>query len=334
MQSLTWHLVQGLRQRGAEVSVFAAPGSDPRLGYTPLHPETVHLSASARRDVSMPAEEWLVQHHAFLGLMLELARRTDVDVVHNNSLHHLPVAMSEVVPAPVVTTLHTPPTPWLESAVQLSRGPHQYVAVSRYTRDQWRHAVDASVVPNGVDTTAWGRGPGGDDLVWSGRIVPEKAPHLAIDVARAAGRRLRLAGPVSDLDYHRREVLPRLEGRDDVVHLGHLRQHHLAEVVGSSAACLVTPTWDEPYGLVAAEALSCGTPVVGFARGGLVEVVDESCARLVPDGDVAAAAAAVEEAVGLSRDDARARARSHCSVDVMVEAYLSLYAELAWRHAA
>ncbi|MGZ5398527.1 MAG: glycosyltransferase [Nocardioides sp.] len=335
MQALTWHLVRGLRARGVAVSVFAAPGSDPHLGSTPLYAVPLELSCAARTDVSMQPQEWLAQHHAYLRLMLDLSRRNDVDVVHNNSLHHLPVAMAEIASAPMITTLHSPPTPWLESAVQLAtEGANSYVAVSAHTAAQWAHVADVGVVANGVDTGQWRQGPGGDALVWSGRIVPEKGPHLAIDIARAAKRHLRLAGPVGDPDYWRREMLPRLRGRDDVDYLGHLHQSQLAEVVAHSAACLVTPLWEEPYGLVAAEALACGTPVVGFSRGGLPEIVDEASARLVAGDDVAEAAAVVEEAVRLPRRGVRQRAEQHCSVEVMVDRYLELYGALTLGAAA
>jgi glycosyltransferase involved in cell wall biosynthesis len=335
MQSMTWHLVQGLRRRGVDVTVFAGPGSDPCLNARQIGIRPLSLSSAARQDVSMVPEEWMEQHHAYLQLMLQLARAKDVDVVHNNSLHHLPVAMSELMPMPVLTTLHTPPTPWLETAAAThGTARHRFVAVSSHTSRAWAHALGSAphVIYNGVDLDCWPLGPGGGGLVWFGRIVPEKGTHLAIDIAKAAGRPLRVAGPISDPVYWRGEIEPRLSA--DIRYVGHLRHVELASLVGSSDVCLVTPAWDEPYGLVAAEALACGTPVLGLLRGGLPEVVAADCALLVPSGDIDAAAEAVPEVESMDRAAARAHAERHCSIDAMLSAYVHLYRDVAGTRAA
>lgn len=340
LESLTWHLVNGLADRGHRVSVFAARGTVPVPGVEHLWPEELELSPAAREDVSMPEAGWLQRHHAYLQLMLSLRTRDDIDVVHNHALHHLPTAMAPALPMPTVLTLHTPPTPWLESALTIARtapaGPVRTSAVSRYTAEAWAHLTRAQVIPNGVDTRTWRPGPGGDRLVWSGRIVPEKAPHLAVRIARAAGMPLVLAGPLADEEYARDRVLP-LCGAG-VEYAGHLRGAELAELVGSSAAALVTPDWDEPYGLVAAEALACGTPVLALARGGLPEVVGPEVGRLVPVRDgartlsaeevTARAAALLPEVVSLPRDACRAYAVEHHSLDRMVDDYVALYEQV------
>ncbi|SDD88603.1 glycosyltransferase family 4 protein [Streptomyces prasinopilosus] len=326
LEAHTWTLSKELIARGHEVTVFAGPGSDPALGVVEMPVRPPRISEAARWDASMVAPEWLEEHHAYLQLMLDLSHEpARYDIVHNNSLHYLPVAMAAALPVPVVTTLHTPPTPWLESAVQAARRcPVRFSAVSEHTATSWRHVVpDATVVRNGIDTRRWHPGPGGEELVWSGRIVPEKGAHLAIEAARLAGRGLRLAGPVGDAEYFEACVRPRL-GRT-ITYEGHLPQPDLCELVGSSAAAVVTPCWDEPYGLVTAEALACGTPVCGFDRGALPEIVTDDCARLVPPGDCAALAKAVEPTIGLSRAAARRHAESFCSVEVMTRSYERFY---------
>jgi len=325
LEAHTWTLARGLRQRGHRVTVFAAAGSDPGLDVVELTPARAEISPAARRDVSMAPEQWLQDHHAYLQLMLELARPdAPYEVVHNNSLHYLPVATAGLLSVPMVATLHTPPTPWLESAVQLGASPIHFVAVSKHTAGAWSHRIAAAqVINNGVDASLWPPGDGGGRAIWSGRIVPEKGPHLAIQAAELAGWELDLVGPVGDRPYFDEEIRPRLGAR--ARYLGHLNQTELSALVRAASVCLVTPRWDEPYGLVAAEALASGTPVCGFDRGGLSEVVSADVAVLVAPDDVAALAAAIPKAARLSRLAARRRALSACSADAMINAYVELY---------
>lgn len=327
LEAHVWHLSRRLRRRGHEVSLFAGPGSDPELRADLLPVGRYRPSASARADVSMPPLQAMEEHHAYLSLMIELIERGygRYDLVHNHSLHHLPLAMAAALPVPLVSTLHTPPTPWLESALQiLPRGLVHLAAVSEHTARAWRHVTGPiEVVPNGVDLDVWRPGPGGGPLVWSGRLVPEKGPDLAIAAARRAGRPLDLIGPVIDAGFFAAAVAPHLGV--DVRYLGHLSQHELAAVVGAASAALVTPRWDEPYGLVVAEALACGTPVVALARGGIPEILTPACGVLVDGEDIAGLAAAIPRAIGLSRVAARRRAERACSLELMVDRYEDLY---------
>ena len=101
-----------------------------------------------------------------------------------------------------------------------------------------------------------------------------------------------------------------------------------ARLVGAASVTLVTPRWDEPYGLVVAESLACGTPVAAFDRGGVAEVMDPRCGVLVEADYVAGLADAALRARSLSRAAARAQACRHCSVAAMVDGYEELYARL------
>lgn len=334
LEAHVWHLAHGLRQLGHEVRLFAPEGSDggdaayafPRASWRPTD--------RAAADVSMPAMEFMSAHHAYLRLMLALTRELadEFDVVHNHALHHLPVAMAPALPVPMLTTLHTPPTPWLESALELGRVAGQprsrFAAVSEFTADAWeRLPCRPRVVHNGVDLREWPQGPGGDWLVWSGRIVPEKGAHLAIDIARRAGMRLKLAGPISDSGYFADRIAPLL-GRD-VRYVGHLPHAELADLVGHCAASLVTPRWDEPFGLVVAESLACGTPVAAFARGGVPEVVGgPDHGALAPAEDLQSLVDQLPRVVRLDRDRIRRYAQEALSVERMTAGYVELYREL------
>lgn len=331
LESHVSQLAAGLRSRGHHVALFARRGSTGVLPGDELDDDWMP-SPAAQVDVSMPSLASILEHHAYQRLMLRLihgegARR--FDVIHLHAVHHLPVALAPSIPLPVLATLHTPPTPWLESALVATQGTGvTFTAVSAHVANAWTVLAERpAVVLNGVDTGVWCPGPGGRDLVWSGRIVPEKAPHLAIQAARAASRRIVLAGPMPDRAYAQREIMPLLGG--DVVYAGHLRQRELAALVGRAAAVLATPVWEEPFGLIVGEALACGTPVVAFDRGGIRQVIGSAGnGILVPPGDTDAMAAAVTEVERLDRDAIRADALARLSLDRMVSSYVRHYRRL------
>ena len=331
LEAHTWTLAHALRERGHDVTLFAGPGSDPALRAHELRVQWPRLGRAARADESMTAPAFMAEHHAYLQVMLTAAKGDcQFDVVHNNSLHYLPVAMAAASKAPVLTTLHTPPTPWLESAAQLNRRHVTFVAVSDYTAREWRRAVgQVAIVRNGIDLSRWRLGPGGGPLVWFGRMVPEKGADFALQAARSAGLALDLAGPIVDEKFFRRRVQPLLDEQRRYV--GHLTAEPLARLVGAASATLVTPRWDEPFGLVVAESLACGTPVAAFARGAVPDLLDPECGVLAAPDDAAALAAAVLRARELPRDAARRRAVTHWSHTAMADEYCAVYARLTAR---
>jgi glycosyltransferase involved in cell wall biosynthesis len=336
LEAHSWSLARGLTELGHKVSVFAGRDSDPRFDIHNLGVRTLLISELARSDVSMTPQWWLEEHHAYLALMLDLAHGGGMgfDIIHNNSLHYLPIAMAAMLPVPVVTTLHTPPTPWLESAIQAPRGcPVTFAAVSAHTAQMWQHLVPrAQIVRNGVDLNRWRLGSGGGPAIWSGRLVPEKGAHLAAEAAAKAGIDLYLAGPIPDADYVNDCIQPWLGPR--VSYVGHLASRDLSALVGQACVSVATPIWEEPFGLVVAESMACGTPVAGFARGALPELIGNRGGVLAAAGDVDALAAAMQKARLMDRRRVRAHALDTCSVQSMLRGYEEMYRQLLARQAA
>lgn len=326
-------LARALVRAGHDVTVFAGhrPGSAAApYRHRPITDTLLELSDDARHDVSMPPMEFMVEHDAYLRLEDAVAQG-GFDVVHNNSLHYLPVLWRDG--PPVVHTLHTPPTPWLESAHRIrcerARGRHRAVSVSHANGRRWGPACDG-VVHNGIELDRWRFGSGGQGYAaWTGRVVPEKGPVDAIRAAKAAGMPLLMAGPLHDRRYFDECVAPELD--DDRRYVGHLDVDGAAALVAGADVTLVTPRWEEPFGLVVAESAACGTPVAAYAIGAMPELIDRELGRLAPSGDVDALAAALGRARRLDRAAVRRRAVEQFADDDMAARYVTVYRELAER---
>ena len=325
-------LARSLQRLGHTVTVFAGSGTPtdvPGRGYSvePLVDEPIELSDVARADVSMPPEHFMIEHDAYLDLSDKLRNRS-FDLIHNNSLHYLPVVNDGC--HPMLHTLHTPPTPWLESAHQIGRrrrrGRMMTVSVSHDNAARWPGVVDR-VIHNGVDLDAWSFGEGnGGYAFWSGRLVPEKGAHLAIAAARAAGVRLLLAGPAHDAEYFQQTLVP--EFGPDCVYVGHCLRDDTARYLREASVALVTPCWDEPFGLVVAEALACGTPVAAFDRGAISELLTENDGLTVAPNDVEALSDAIQVAMRLDRSACRKSAEDRFSATRMASRYADAYEDL------
>ena len=156
---------EALRRAGHHVTLFAAPGSEAGVATREFPSQAWAPSPAAERDVSMAPRDFLADHHAYLHTMTHLATTlaADFDLVHNHSHHYLPLAMAPLLPVPMLTTLHTPPTPWLESAISVAGDAHlQFAAVSGHTARAWTClSRQPDIVPNGVDLDRSPPVPGG-----------------------------------------------------------------------------------------------------------------------------------------------------------------------------
>jgi glycosyltransferase involved in cell wall biosynthesis len=167
----------------------------------------------------------------------------------------------------------------------------------------------------------------GAPLLFLSRVERIKGAHTAIAVAKKLGGRLVIAGNHAESGdegrYWQEEVVPHL-GRDGIEYIGPLDDAQKNEWLGQSVALLVPVEWEEPFGIVFAEAMACGTPVISCPRGALTEIV-----RSGVDGflarDVEGLCKAVERIGSINRRECRARAETQFSVPVIVNQYEALY---------
>lgn len=308
---VTGLLADGLAERGLDVTLFATLDSLTRAQLDGVCPRPYE------EDADLDGRVWEALHVAHV-----LRRSADFDIVHNH-LDWLPLAFSELSRAPMVTTIHGFSSSQILPAYK--RAKSAFVSISEADRSSEidyvatvYHGVDAGQLP--FSATA------GEELVCFGRIHPDKGTHEAVAIARGAGRRLVLCGPVQDERYFREQVAPHVDG-ERVRYLGSVGPDERARVLGH-AACLLHPiAFEEPFGLSVVEAMLCGTPVVAYPRGSMPEIIEDGVTGVLADG-VPAATEAVERAAGLDRATCRKAAEDRFSVRQMIDSYLRVYADV------
>ncbi len=338
-QAVVADLASGLTARGVDVELVAPRGSrvpGVRLRRAPGGPFPVELlrapsdgDAPHRAPASWPA----VQAPAYLRLAAEL-RDGRPDVVHAHAFDWPSFYALAATGLRVIHTLHMPPfDPAVVAAARaaLATQPRpRFVAVSRASARAWRGIVPVdAVITNGMDpdSVPFNPNPEPDVAIVAGRISPEKGTHLAIAAARRAGLRVVVAGDPYDRGYYEEKVAPLL---DDAVEMrGRQTRRRLAMLFGRAAVALVASLWEEPFGMVALEANLAGTPVAGFARGGLPEAVGSGGGVLTEQSTVAALARAIPRAIALDRAAVRRQAARRHPLSRTLDRHQRLYAEVA-----
>jgi glycosyltransferase involved in cell wall biosynthesis len=243
----------------------------------------------------------------------------EVDVLHSHLGPRL-VPLSTRIGVPVVHTVHTSISSDMRWILEQFPGRH-ITAVSRW------QAIDGlaewTVVPNGIELDAFPFAADKDDyLLTLGRVEAAKGVHVAIDVARASGRPLVIAGPIVDGPYFAERIRPRLDDR--VRWVGPVGGTEKLRLLQRAHALLFPAQWDEAFGLVMVEAMACGTPVVAIARGAVAEIVIDGVNGFRASG-VAALPDLVARVSTLDRVRVRASVTERFSHRQMTDAYLRLY---------
>ncbi|HEY1592564.1 MAG TPA: glycosyltransferase [Solirubrobacteraceae bacterium] len=330
-QAFISDLARGLVVRGHDVELYCASGSEVpgvRVIETDVDPDA--LAASLYRASGPAPERGLAPAEAAFASVYSIVRRADYDLVHNHAFDAPAIALAESVPAPIVHTLHLPPEPAVARALQAALHadrPPTVATVSNAQARAWRRvvAVDAilpPLVPTGE--IPWSASPG-DGAVFAGRLSPEKGALEAIEIARAAGVAIELYGDPYDPEYARERIEPRRDDPGVDVRPG-VPRTEIWEVMARAAVLLFPAMWEEPFGMAAAEAQACGTPVVAFRSGALGEVIlDGVTGFLVTPGDLGAAAQAVHSAASLLRSRCREHAERDLDLALSLDAHERLY---------
>jgi glycosyltransferase involved in cell wall biosynthesis len=311
-------LVVELVRRGHHVTTFASGDSDVPGELVPTVPDA--LRPAGYTGDALP---WF---HLTMHAVLD--RIGDFDLVHSH-LEWAGLLLARQSPIPTVSTFHGRlDLPW---AAQLLRAaPDGLVAISENQASTHPDIPWSAVVHNGLrmDDAPFDRRRS-DALCFVGRVAPEKGIVEAIEIAKAAGRRLRIAAKIAPIgaerDYYEAVFAPALEAAgSDVEFLGELSQHDRDQLFADSYASLMPGAWPEPFGLVAIEALATGTPIIARRIGALPEIIRDGVDGFFGD-DVTAMAFLVDRVAELDREAIRASVIERFSVERMTDGYEAVY---------
>jgi glycosyltransferase involved in cell wall biosynthesis len=321
VETMTSLLTEGLVARGQDVTLFATADSTTAATLHAIYPhgycEDEHM--------------WPWELYEMLNLAAAVERAARFDIVHYEAEYYpMSLAFARISPVPVLQTLHYSPG---EAEIRLwSRYPEApFVAISREQARLLDGLNVVGTVLHAVDTAAltFSEHPG-DYLLFLGRFTEGKGVLQAIEVARRAGMRLILAA--AENDYYRDTIAPHVDGAQ-IVYAGEADYAGKVRLLGGARALVYPVQSREPFGLVLAEAMACGTPVAALDRGAVREVVDDGVTGIV-FGDLEQMIAGLAQVFALDRRRVREQAVARFGVARMVAEYEAVYRRIVEAHRA
>ena len=308
-ETVAGNIAEGLVARGWDVTLFATADSVTRAR---LH-SVVTRGYEEDRSIDPKVAEYLHISEVF-------EHAAEFDLIHSH-YDFMALAYSRLVQTPVVTTIHGFSSPQIMPMYEKYRDGY-FVSISDSDRAPGLNYL--ATVYNGIDLSLYPlRESGGGELIFLGRVHPDKGVHLAIEVARLSGLPLVIAGIIQDETYFREQVMPHLSPQ--IRYIGALDVPGKNALFARARALLHLNTIPERFGLVLAEANAAGVPVIAMDLG--------SCREVISDGNTGFLVNSREEAANavtrtgeIASADCRKRVQSRFSIEAMTAAYEQVYA--------
>jgi glycosyltransferase involved in cell wall biosynthesis len=315
------YLTEELVRLGHDVTLFASGDSVTSARLVPVCPEALRLNTTS--------VDPLAHHIVMLEEVFVQCDQFDILHFHIDYLH-FPLSQRERVAN--VTTLHgrldiPDLQPLYQRFVDMP-----LVSVSDAQRDPLPNVNWLATVYHGLPEKQYTFHPGpGKYLAFLGRISPEKGVDRAIEIASLAGVPLKLAAKVdrADREYFETQIKPLLNN-PLVEFMGEIGYPDKGEFLGNALALVFPINWPEPFGLVMIEALACGTPVIAYPRGSVLEIIEDGRTGFVV-GNAKSAVKAVQQLPQISRAACRQRFEERFSATRMAKEYLKVYERLTRR---
>jgi glycosyltransferase involved in cell wall biosynthesis len=303
-------LTEALVAKGVDVTLFATADS-----VTTGKLEAV-VPTGYSEDRSLDAKVMEMLHVSNL-----FEHAADYDLIHNQA-DFVPLAFSRLVDTPIVTTIHGFSSPRIVPMFKRYEDRVHYVAISDADRNpDLRYAA---TIHHGIPIEEFPFNPdGGDDLLFFGRMHPDKGAGEAIRAAIATDRRLLMAGIIQDEAYYNREVAPFIDG-ERIVFNGPVGGAARTRALGHAKALLHLIGFAEPFGLSVIEAMACGTPVIAYNKGSMPELIDDGVTGFLVNS-FEEAVAAIGRIGEIDRMACRRAVEQRFTVERMAERYRALY---------
>jgi len=318
VELMTSLLTEGLVARGHDVTLFATADSTTAAKLFATYPHGYW------HDENM----WPWELYEMLNLAAAVERAREFDIIHYEAAYYpMSLAFARLSPTPIVQTLHHSPS---AAEVKLwSLYPDApFVAISEEQKRLLSGLNVVATVLHGLDMNSFTFQEKPDDyLLFLGRFTEGKGVLQAIEIARRAGMKLVLAA--AEDGYYREKVAPHVDGTQ-IVYFGEADYEQKVKLYGGARALLYPIQAREPFGLVLAEAMGCGTPVAALDRGAVREVVDNGVTGLVFD-NLDDMASGLERVFALDRRRVREEAVRRFGADRMVEEYVDVYRRIVSR---
>lgn len=305
-------LAEGLVKENIDVTLYATGDS-----LTAAKLRSV-CKTPYEEDRELDAKVWESLH---ISEVMEHA--DEFDIIHNN-YDFLPLTYSSLIKTPMVTTIHGFSSPKILPVYKKYNKKTHYVSISDADRN-----IDLDyirTVYHGIDIEKFTLNQNrGDYLVYFGRIHPDKGTHEAIQVAKMAKMKLVIAGIVQDKPYYEKYVEPYLN--EDVCFIGSVGPEERNKVLGNAYALLHPIHFDEPFGLSIVEAMACGTPVLAFNRGSMLEIIQDGINGFIVSG-IEEMAEKIKELKKIPRAVCRQTVEERFTQEKMVKAYIEVYKKI------
>lgn len=337
-EAIVSRLTEGLVKRGHQVTLFAS-GDSKTKG---------KLVSIINKNLYSLKVQWLYDSYNILNLIEAFSRAKEFDIIHTHIDVYDPIfrARSSV---PTVATLHNPIWPesktksgrWYDYQARVSIYGHfgdlPYISISNSYRNQCQAKIKfVKTIYHGVDIPKLKFNPDPENhFVWLGRFTPNKGLHLAVKLAKKMGLGLEIAGKSvspANKEYFDKEVMPYLS--DKIKYVGEIKtDDEKSEFLGKGKALLYPLLWEEPFGIVLAESMACGTPVIAFGRGAAPEIVEDGKTGFIMK-TLPQMQKAIKNIDNISRWDCRRSAQENFSLEKMIQEYEKIYYKLIQEHAS